>query len=231
MIATDPRGTGLSDKPKQGYDSATLARETHRLMQILGYDHFAMISHDIGGWTAYAMAADAPGPITRLVLAETIIPGISSSPPLIGSRWWNDFEWHFTFNRALEINHRLVEGREDIYFGHQFASKAKTPTAIPSTAVDVYVQAIRLPGALHASFEFYREIDQILVQSEERKKTPLDIPVLAISGTDAGLDVEAEMRSVTWDITGVVIDGGHFIAEENPRGFVDAVLPFLTAGT
>lgn len=230
VIAVDPRGAGLSDKPAAGYDSTTLARETHRLMELLGYGRFAMVAHDVGGWTAYAMAADNPGPITRLVLAEMIIPGISTSPPLIGTRWWNDFEWHFPFNRALEINHKMVEGREDIYFGHQFASKASTPTAIPAAVVDVYVRALRLPGALHASFEYYREIDRILEQSEERKKTPLAIPVLAVSGTDAGLDVEAEMRPVVTDITGVVIDGGHYIAEENPEGFLSAVLPFLAAG-
>ncbi|GAA5160969.1 MULTISPECIES: alpha/beta fold hydrolase [Amycolatopsis] len=229
VIAVDPRGTGLSDKPRKGYDSATLARETHQLMRVLGYEQFAMVAHDVGGWTAFAMAVDDPGAITRLVLAEMIIPGISTSPPLIGTRWWNDFEWHFPFNRAYDINEKLVEGREHLYFGHQFATKAATPTAIPAAAVDVYVQALRMPGALHASFEFYREIDQILEQSEQRKKLPLDIPVLAISGTDAGLDVEAEMRPVISEITGVVLRGGHYIAEENPEAFLDVVLPFLAA--
>lgn len=228
VIAVDPRGSGLSDKPATGYDSGTLAAETHRLMEVLGHDGFEMLAHDIGGWTAYAMGVDRPGPITRLVIAETIIPGISASPPLIGDRWWNDFEWHFNFNRVREINERLVEGREHLYFGHQFATKAATPTAIPATAVDVYVRALRLPGALRASFEYYRAIDDILEQNRERAKTPITAPLLAVSGTDAGLDVAAELRPLATNLTGAVLTGGHFIAEENPNGFLVAVRSFLT---
>lgn len=227
VIAVDPRGSGLSDKPAGGYDSGTLAAETHRLMDVLGYDHYDLVSHDVGGWTAYAMAVDAPGRITRLVVAETVVPGVSASPPLIGSRWWNDFEWHFNFNRVHGVNERLVAGREDVYFGYQFATKAATPTAVPAAVVDVYVQALRRRDALRASFEYYRAIDDILVQNEERRNTRIEIPVLAISATAAGLDVAGELRRVAGDVTAAVLPGGHFIAEENPGGFLDAVRRFL----
>ncbi|WP_232375504.1 alpha/beta fold hydrolase [Mycolicibacterium baixiangningiae] len=55
----------------------------HRaLMRILGYERFTTVAHDVGGWTAFAMAADDPGAITKLVIAETIIRGISPSPPV-----------------------------------------------------------------------------------------------------------------------------------------------------
>ncbi|MCX2731426.1 alpha/beta hydrolase [Saccharopolyspora sp. NFXS83] len=228
VIAVDPRGAGLSDKPAEGYDSGTLARETHRLMQVLGYDRFAMIAHDVGGWTAYAMVADNPGPVTRLAIAEMLIPGISPSPPLIPEdRWSSDFAWHYNFNRTTDINERLVEGREHLYFGHQFATKAATPTAVPAAVVDVYVRALRIPGALRASFEFYRAIDEIIGQSASRKKAPVEIPVLAISGSAGGLDVAAEMRVGATDVTGVVLDGGHYIAEEAPEAFLAAVEAFL----
>ncbi|CAL9326993.1 hypothetical protein [Streptomyces sp. SudanB52_2052] len=64
----------------------------------------------------------------------------------------NEFLWHFAFNRLTDINERMVAGREEIYTGHQFASKAATPDAIPQHAVDVYVDALRDPAALRANF-------------------------------------------------------------------------------
>lgn len=229
VVVADPRGTGLSDKPHSGYDSATCAQDFHRLMEQLGHGRFAVVGHDIGMWTAYAMAADAPGPIQRMALVDAIIPGVSPSPPLLDDRRTSDFLWHFNFNRALDINEQLVQGREDLYFGHQFATKAATPTAIPAAAVEVYVRALRLPGALRASFEYYRAIDETMAQSVVRKKNKLTIPVLAIAG-DAlgGENMENEVRSLADDVSSVVIpDCGHFVPEEAPEGFLDALLPFL----
>ena len=60
------------------------------------------------------------------------------------------------FNRLPEVDERLVEGREEIYFGNQFAVKGATPTAIPAASVEVYLRAPRQPGALHAAFHYYR---------------------------------------------------------------------------
>ncbi|MFF8569118.1 alpha/beta fold hydrolase [Streptomyces albidoflavus] len=230
VIAADPRGSGLSDKPESGYDSTTSAAEFHRLMEILGHDRFSVIGHDIGMWTGYAMAADRPGPIERMVLVDAIIPGVSPSPPLLSDRRTSDFLWHFNFNRAHGINEQLVTGREDLYFGHQFATKAATPTSIPAEAVDTYVQALRLPGALKASFEYYRAIDQILEQTRTRLQKKIDIPVLAVAG-DAlgGENMEKEVRTIASNVTGAVVipDCGHYVPEEAPAAFVRAVLPFL----
>ncbi|WP_020123088.1 alpha/beta fold hydrolase [Streptomyces canus] len=229
VVVADPRGTGLSDKPVTGYDSATCAQDFHRLMERLGHERFAVVGHDIGMWTAYAMAVDTPGRVQRMALVDAIIPGVSPSPPLLGDRRTSDFLWHFNFNRAHDVNEQLVQGREDVYFGYQFATKAATPTAIPSTAVDVYVEAIRLPGALRASFEYYRAIDETMTQTVLRKQNKLTIPVLAVAG-DAlgGENVEREVRSLADDVTGVVIANcGHFVAEEAPEAFLNALRPFL----
>ncbi|UNO43615.1 alpha/beta hydrolase [Streptomyces sp. MST-110588] len=229
VIVADARGTGLSDKPATGYDSATCAREFHRLMELLGHDRFAVVGHDIGVWTAYAMAADNPGPIQRMALVDAIIPGVSASPPLLGDRRTSDFLWHFNFNRALDVNEDLVRGREDLYFGHQFATKASTPTAVPASAVAVYVQAMRLPGALRAGFEYYRAIDETMAQSLERKKRKLTLPVLAVAG-DAlgGENMENEVRSLADDVRSTVVaDCGHFVPEEAPEALLEHLLPFL----
>jgi pimeloyl-ACP methyl ester carboxylesterase len=229
VVAIDPRGAGLSDKPQHGYDSATLAADVAALADALGHSTLAIVGHDIGMWTSYALAVDHPGLLERLVVVEAIIPGLSPSPPLIGPGFINDFLWHFSFNRVQQVNEELVRGREAIYFGNQFATKSGSPGALSAESVEYYIAALREPDALRASFEYYRAIDQIIDQNQTRRSRRLEIPVLAIGGGLSCQDgVEAEMRSVADDVTGLVIpDRGHFLPEEAPEELLAAVRAFL----
>lgn len=230
VVAVDPRGTGLSNKPEEGYDSRTMANDFVALMRELGHENFAVVGHDIGMWTGYAMAHDHPDAVTRLAVIDAIIPGVSQSPPLIGPAGLNAFLWHFGFNRAEGVNEELVRGREDIYYGHQFDSKAASPDAISDEAVAIYVDALRDPDALRASFDYYRAMDTIMANNAERKATMLSQPVLAIGGErGVGEGVEREMRTIATDVTGAVIPGsGHFVPEEGPDALVEVLVPFLS---
>lgn len=228
VIAVDPRGVGLSDQPEGGYDLATLAQDMVCLMAALGHTRFAMVGHDIGMWTGYALAADSPACVDRLIVIDALTPGVSPSAPLLGPRALSDRMWHFNFNRTLGINEQLVSGREEIYFGYQFATKAGTP--LPDYAVQHYVDTLKAsPEALRASFDFYRAIDQDLEQNAVRKETRLAMPVLAIGGAlSGGPAVEKEMRLVANDVTGAVIPNcGHYVAEEAPEALLQVLLPFL----
>ena len=104
VIAPDPRGVGLSDKPAHGYDLATLASDLVALMATLGHQRFAMFGHDVGMWTGYALAADYPERVERLALAEAIIPGLAPSPLVFAPHDVNTRLWHFMFNRLDGLN-------------------------------------------------------------------------------------------------------------------------------
>ena len=75
VIVPDQRGTGLSGKPQDGYDTGTLANDLAALMDALGHERFAVAGHDTGMWIGYALAADHPGRVARLAVAETPAPG------------------------------------------------------------------------------------------------------------------------------------------------------------
>lgn len=230
VVAADPRGVGASDKPLDGYDSFSLAADMIDVMARLGHSRFRMVGHDIGMWTGYAMAADSPGSIDRIALGEAIIPGLSPSPPLISDdRPLSDLLWHFNFNRALDINEALVQGREDIYFGYQFQTKAGKPDAIPPTARAYYAGLLKSPDALRASFDYYRAIDQSIPQNRQRAKTRLDLPILAFAGALCCGDlVERELRTVADNVQSVILDDcGHYPAEEQPEALLKALLAFL----
>ena len=228
VVAPDPRGVGLSDKPADGYDTGTLATDMVELMSALGHDRFAMVGHDVGMWTGYALAADHPQRVERLAVAEAVIPGLAPSPPLFAPQEAVDRLWHFGFNRLGSLNEELVAGRERLFFGHQFATKAARP--LPEHAVDLYVEALASDrDALRASFEFYRAIDTTIEQNTRRKKRKLTMPVLTIAGARSVGDlVGATLAPAAEDVTNVVLpDCGHFPAEEAPQSMLAILTEFL----
>ena len=230
VVAVDSRGAGLSDKPDDGYDAGTLAADLAALMAALGYDRFDVAGHDIGTWTSYALAADFPERVGRLAVLEAMIPGLSPSPPAFSPAALNQKLWQFGFNRLTGLNEELVRGRERLFFGWQFATKAATPTAIPAYAVGVYVDAITAdPRALWASFEYYRALDETIAQNEQRSKTRLTLPVLAVGGALwSGATAAQTMRLAADDVTEVVLDDcGHYPAEEQPARFAEILHDFL----
>lgn len=232
VVAVDSRGAGLSDKPDDGYDAGTLSADLVALMAALGHDRFDVVGHDIGTWTGYALAADHPERVGRLAILEAVIPGLTPSPPFFGPAAANLKLWQFGFNRLTDLNEELVRGRERLFFGYQFAKKAATPDAIPAYAVDVYVDAITAdPRALRASFAYYRALDETIAQNEQRSKTRLTLPVLALGGALwSGASAAQTMRLAADDVTGVVLDDcGHYPAEEQPARFVEILENFLVA--
>ena len=232
VIAADPRGVGLSERPAKGYDSLSQAADMFALMDALGHQTFSMVGHDIGMWTGYTMAASRPGRIQRLAIGEAHIPGVSPSPPLISiDRRTSDFLWHFNFNRLMAVNEKLVLGREDIYFGHQFATKAGSPEAVPLYARQFYIEQLRRePDALRASFECYRALDLSIPQHQKLRDGPkLRIPCLGFGGAMAvGDGVAHELKQLVDHFDFVKIEEcGHYPAEEKPDVLLNALVNFL----
>jgi pimeloyl-ACP methyl ester carboxylesterase len=197
-------------------------------MDALGHQRFAVVGHDTGMWIAYALAADHPGRVARLAVAETPLPGVSPSPPLFASAHLNNALWHFAFNRLAAVNDELVTGREQVYFGWQFATKAARP--LPDYAVRHYVGALAAsPEALHASFAIYRALDDTIAQNQQRKTRALTMPVLGIGGAHSLKEQVADtMKLAADDVQALVIPGcGHHPAEEAPEETLAALTAFL----
>jgi pimeloyl-ACP methyl ester carboxylesterase len=228
VIAPDQRGIGLSGRPEDGYDTGTLAADLIALMDTLGHQRFAVFGHDTGMWIGYALAADYPDRVARLAVAETPLPGVSPSPPLFTNAHLNNALWHFAFNRLTAVNDELVAGREDTYFGWQFAAKAARP--LPGYAVRHYVDTLAAdPGALHASFAIYRALDDTITQNEQRKTRRLALPVLGIGGEKSLRDqVAGTMKLAADDVQTLVVPGcGHHPPEEAPEETLAALTDFL----
>jgi pimeloyl-ACP methyl ester carboxylesterase len=153
---------------------------------------------------------------------------VAPSPPLFLPGPLNERLWHIPFNRAAEVNERLVKGREDIFFGNEFAVWAARP--LPDYAVRYYIDILRSgKHALRGSFGWYRALDTTIAQEAQRTTRRLTLPVLAIGGQySAGETVAATMRLAADDVQGLVIPGtGHWLAEEAPQELLAALTAFL----
>jgi pimeloyl-ACP methyl ester carboxylesterase len=229
VVAVDQRGIGLSDKPEDGYDTGTLAGDLVALMDILGHQRFALVGFDTGMLISYALAADHPDRVERLVVGEAPLPGISPPTPLILPPQAVDRLWHIPFNQLAETNEQLVRGREDIFIGAEYTASAGT-NKLPANAVGYYIDRLASdPEALHGSFQLYRAFPATAAQNEQRKTRRLPMPVLAIGGAESsGAMVADTMQLVADDVQRLVIPGcGHWLAEQAPEELLAALTAFL----
>ncbi len=176
-----------------------------------------------------ALAADHPDRVERLALAEVPgPPGAIPAPPLFIPEPLNNKLWHIPFNRVNHpLTEQLVQGREDLFFGYEFAIQGGKP--LPEDARSYYFRIFSDPEVLRGSFGFYRAWDSTLAQNEQRKTRPLAMPVLAIGGAASWGDaVGNAMQVLADDVESLVIpDAGHWVAEQAPEELVAALTAFL----
>lgn len=230
VIAVDQRGIGLTDKPMDGYDTATLANDLVGLMDALGHDRFAVVGHDTGMVISYALAADHPERVARVALLEVPGPPLHNpSPSLFSAAADNDRLWHIAFNRVNHpVTEKLVRGREDVFFGYEFDIQGGK--RLPDHTREYYYRIFSDPETLRGSFGLYRAWDATLDQNDKRAQTKLAMPVLAIGGKASWREfVAGAMKPLANDVQGVVIPGaGHWVAEQAPKELLTELTRFLT---
>ena len=232
VIAPDLRGLGDSSRPKSGYDKRTVGRDVWTLVHdVLRHSQFFLVGHDWGGPTAYAIAAEHPDAVRKLVILDVAIPGDGSPNISQGGR-----RWHHAFHQTLELPEALVQGREDTYLGWFYRNYGHRPDAIPESDIAEYLRCYRQPGALAAGFAYYRALPQDIADNEATAtRFRLPMPVLALGGADSWgrkLEVVESMQRLATNVRGGMIRNcGHWIPEEQPQILAERLLDFFAEQT
>ncbi len=227
VIAVDTRGMGETTRPESGYDTENAARDISALMEKLGVAHYSVIGHDVGMWIAYPLAVQNSDAVDKLVVSEALIPGVSPTPPMLLPPDQNAGLTQFMFNQLRDLPEFLVAGREAAYMRWVVEHLAYRPDRV---AVDEYIRAYSVPGAMEAGFSYYRAIPLTMRQNEELKKGgKLTMPVLAIGGEiGAGATTIDTMKVVSDKVDGTILKQcGHYVPEECPGRFLELVTAFL----
>lgn len=224
VIAPDLRGFGRSAKPESGYDKRTMAQDIHALATSLGLRRVQIVGHDIGLMVAYAYAAQHPTDVERIALLDAFLPGIGDWEAV----WLLRDLWHFHFYGETPL--RLVAGRERDYFEHFWNDFAADPErSIPEADRVLYASAYGEPGAMRAGFEVFRAFAQDAEDFAELGRTPLEMPMLVLTGEKAsGEFLIRQARLVADDVEGIVVPGsGHWLMEEAPDQVIPRLVVFL----
>jgi pimeloyl-ACP methyl ester carboxylesterase len=227
VIAPDLRGAGSSGKPESGYDKKTMAQDIHALVRSLGFPKIKIVGHDIGLMVAYAYAAQYPNEVESIVLMDAFLPGVGDWTHV----WLLRDLWHFHFYGETPL--RLVAGRERIYFEHFWNDFAADRNhSVPEADRQFYAAAYAQPGGMRAGFEYFRAFEQDGKDFEGFARTPLQMPMLVLSGEKAGGTFLIDQgKMVDTNVTGVIIKGsGHWLMEEAPEQTIPALVGFIDGG-
>lgn len=224
VVVPDLRGMGLSAKPEGGYDKKTQGVDMAGLLDALGIDKVALVTHDIGNMVGFAFAAQYRDRVTKFALIDAPLPGVGPWDEILK----NPLLWHFRFGGPdME---RLVAGRERIYLDRFWNEFSADPSHFGEAAREHYAALYAQPGAMHAGFAQFAAFDQDAVDNAEFLKAgKLAMPVLALGGEHSfGLTMAEVMRFAATDVKGDVVPGsGHWIMEENPAATIALVTDFL----
>jgi len=224
VVVPDLRGMGLSSQPAGGYDKKTQAVDIAGLLDVLGIDKAALVSHDIGNMVAYAFAAQFPERVTRWVAIDAPIPGIGPWDEILKS----PMLWHFNF-RGPDME-RLVAGRERIYLDRFYNELSANPAAIDEATREHYAALYARPGNMHCAFEQFAAFGQDAIDNKALAlKGKLAMPILAVGGDKSFGTMQAEvMRVVASDVTAQVLaNSGHWVMEEQPAAMTAMTKSFL----
>jgi len=223
VVIPDLRGMGRSSHPEDGYDKRTQAADLRAVMTTLGYDHSAVVGHDIGNMVAYAYAARYPDKVERLVVIDAPLPGIDP---------WDEVKcspqtWHFNF-RGPDVE-RLVKGRERILLDRFYNELSAHPERIDEATRAYYATVYAQPGAMHSAFAQFAAFAKDAEDNKVTQRTKLTMPVLTIGGEKSlGEALGQQAKLVATDATVIVLkDTGHWVLEERPKETTEALEKFL----
>ncbi|MCO4054887.1 MAG: alpha/beta hydrolase [Bosea sp.] len=239
VVCLDLRGYGWSSAPPstggERYAKREMGKDVVAVMEQLGHVNFALVGHDRGARVGYRLALDHPGRLTRLALLDILPTWLVWQRIRAGEA--PGAHWTFLAGRKPGPETEIAAD-PDAYFEGLLAkwTKAGTLDAFSPRALASYRASFNDPTRIHAMCEDYRAgatIDLAADEADQAAGRTIACPTLLVWGdfylTGKDVDTLAAWRgSFAPQAIGVQVDGGHFVAEEDPAGTLAAVQGFLS---
>jgi pimeloyl-ACP methyl ester carboxylesterase len=227
VAALDLRGMGASSRPEQGYDAATIAGDLRRVQEHLGSGPTSVVAMDLGTPAAVLLATLEPARVRRLVVMESVLPGL----PVGGGISAQGQPWWFGFHAVPGLAERVLEGHEADYIDWFLTAHSASGHGVPRPQRDAFVAANTGRSRLRSGFEHYRakpRSGQQLQQTFSGHR--LRVPTLVM---EAGLIKDAlynQLVPVADDLQAhTITDCGHHVPLEQPHVLLEVITPFLAA--
>ncbi|WP_179266454.1 alpha/beta fold hydrolase [Asanoa hainanensis] len=217
VIAVDYRGQGGSDKPADGYDKKTMARDVYELVRGLGYDKVHIAGGDMGGMVAYTFAANHPEATAKLALWDAGPFGPSHATIASFPRSGAGNPWWYPLSHVDGLPAKLLAGRFRPLVDWAADHFAVHPEKITEADREVCARAYASPEAVTAAFATYGAYHQDIVDNATYPR--LAMPVLCLGNSSTLPFLKSELADNFPDNAHYVTidDTGHYIAEEQPE--------------
>jgi len=193
VIAPDLRGYNESDKPKgaKNYVIDLLINDVKGLIHHAGYERAFIIGHDWGGSVAWRLALDHSSVVDKLIVLNSPYPSIFAHHLKTNPRQMLK-SWYMFFYQIPVIPEMLISRTLYSSFKKNLQGWAYNKSAFTEDDLQRYVEAIRKPGAIQATLNYYRARfrykGQLFRKDEERQ---IQSPTLVIWGkNDRALGAE-----------------------------------------
>ena len=240
LVIADLPGYGWSAVPESDadhapYDKRSMGKAMVELMEKLGHARFRLAGHDRGGRVAYRLALDHPGRLEKLATLDIVTT----------YTMWRSFDaqfgyriWHWTFLALAAPFPEEVIGRGPVEFWNRMSgggTRGKSLETFDPRALAHYHAFFSDPLRIHACCEDYRAGRTTDLKNDEADRAAgrtIGCPMLVLWGS-TGLPSSLKTNPLdTWrewapDLRGGVIDGGHYLPEENPDATAKALLEFF----
>jgi pimeloyl-ACP methyl ester carboxylesterase len=231
VVAPDLRGYNDTDKPRKGYDVATLARDIEGLIKGLGQEKAVVVGHDWGGAVAWVFAARYPEMTERLIV-------MNAPHPLAFQREMRTLRqlrksWYIFFFQLPWLPEYVLLRNNANEVGRMLRGAAVQKSTFPREVTARFQQAMSRPGAMKAALNYYRQIFGRTPWSLASTSNGFRIkaPTLIIWGEqDIALGIELLNGLEQW-VDNIQIQripgSGHWVQQEQPDKVNQLMLDFL----
>ena len=141
LVAFDPPGAGLSQRPGLPLRMSGLARVVTEMLDVLGLGRVDVLGYSFGGGLAQELAYRAPERVRRLVLCATA-PGLGGSPPRPMAALMLASPARYYHPRLLELSVAHIAG----------GRTAREPGALDRQAAE---RLLRPPSPIGYAYQLY----------------------------------------------------------------------------
>jgi len=234
VVVADLRGYGSSfvlagDKKHINYSKREMSQDMIQLMRKLGYKKFFVVGHDRGGRVAHRMARDHRKSIIAISVLD-ICPTLDMYEKTEKNFAKAYFHWFFLIQpkwlpeKMIKFDPRKwMKSCLDKWSGKKKFSKVE----------EDYLKSFKQIKRIHATCEDYRASATIDLEHDRKdRKKKLNIPIQVLWGKKGVIGkqfkpIKIWQKYTNKKVSGIGINSGHFIPEENPKETIKQLKKFF----
>jgi len=236
VVAPDMRGFNLSDKPSrvEDYRIELLVDDVLGLIRHFGRSRAAIVAHDWGAGVAWAIAQRHPEAVEKLAALQVPLPAAWRANMTFAQLRRS---WYMFFFQLPRIPEWWASARDFARVEKMYRQTSVRPHAFNDDDIEVYKAALRQPGALTGSLNYYRanvfrSLFRRGIETPREGRGRVRVPTLFIYGEqdvavipstvrDLGRFIDAPYRELR------IPDSGHWVQNEATSEVNTALLEFL----